>query len=409
VNSHIADWLNLGLRWFHLIAGISWIGNSFYFMWLDSHLEPPASEESSVEGSLWMVHSGGFYQVEKRKIKPGEMPEVLHWFKWEATFTWLSGIFLLSVVYYLSQGIYLIDPLVSSITVGQACLLSLASIVISWVAYDLLWQSPLGQKKPGLATSICLTGLFGLGYGLCHVFSGRAAFIHLGAIMGTLMVANVWVRILPAQQQMIDATQAGQIPDYTLGKKAKRRSTHNSYMTLPVLILMISNHFPNTYAHSYNWAILALLILVGGAIRHVMLIRAKKQFSVVGMGLAAAGLAILIYVTRPPTQESKPGIVQNATAPNTGEVKTVVGFKTVNSIVQKRCMSCHSKAPTDDIFKVPPNGVVLDSPQAIKILAERIKLRAILSKTMPLANKTGMTQEERDQLSVWIDRGAEID
>jgi uncharacterized membrane protein len=395
--AHLQDWLALTLRWFHLIAGISWIGSSFYFMWLDSSLTPPEQASENVEGALWMVHSGGFYQVERRKIAPGQMPKVLHWFKWEAAFTWLSGIALLSVVYYLTGGVYLLDPSRSSITPAQASALGIGMLVATWLAYDTLWNSPLGKKAPGVSTAICYAALIGIAYGLCHILSGRGAFIHVGAMFGTIMVLNVWVRILPAQQKMIDATREGRTPDYSLSGLAKRRSVHNSYMTFPVLFMMLSNHYPMTYGTPYNWLTLLGLIVVGAAVRHSMIAKngAGRWALIPAVGIFAA-LVVLTAPVPPPVTESY------AAGPK-------VTFAQAQAVISARCIACHSKSPTDDVFKAAPNGIMFDEPARIQALASRIRFRAVETKTMPLINKTGITDEERITLGRWIDQGAKLE
>lgn len=387
----LTDWANLGLRWFHLIAGIGWIGSSFYFIWLDSNLTVPEPPRERVEGELWMVHSGGFYQVEKRLIGPG-MPKVLHWFKWEAAFTWMSGILLLGLVYYLSGGVYLIDPAVSAITAGKAIALSLALLLGAWLVYDWLWRLPVPERGSSVATAVSLALVAGVVYGLCRVFSGRAAFIHVGAMLGTLMVANVWLRILPAQQQMIDATREGREPDFTLGTRAKRRSVHNSYMTFPVLFIMLSNHYAATYGSRLNWLVLLLLILVGGGIRHVMIARSGIRYWV--LAPVAAAVFVLLVLTAP----------RGAAAATGGRVS----FAAVRAVINQRCLSCHSAYPTDAVFTAPPGGVTFDTPQEIQRRADRIKERAVVTQTMPLGNKTGITREERAILGRWVDAGAAL-
>ncbi len=388
----ITDWLDLGLRWIHFIAGISWIGTSFYFIWLDGHLTAPERAREGVEGELWMVHSGGFYQVERRKIGPGQMPNTLHWFKWEAALTWISGVLLLTLVYYLSGGLYLVDPAVSSIDAGTATAVAIGLLVVSWFVYDLLWQSRLGRDDGTLATVTSFILLAGVVFGLCRLLSGRAAYIHVGAMLGTLMVANVWLRILPAQQQMIDATRAGTEPDFTLGIRAKRRSVHNSYMTFPVLFIMLSSHYPATYGHKLNWLVLDLLILVGAGARHVMIARGGSSNWV--LAPVAGALVALFALTASPR-----------TAALTG---SHVSFAAVRAVVNQRCVPCHSAYPLDPTFGTAPVGVSFDTPESIKRLAERIRVRAVLSQTMPLGNKTGMTQEERDLLRRWLDEGAPL-
>lgn len=390
--AHLQEWLSLGLRWIHLVAGISWIGSSFYFMWLDASLEAPEKPDERVEGSLWMVHSGGFYEVQKRKIRPGEMPKTLHWFKWEAMFTVLTGLVLLINLYYLTGGVYLLDSNVSSITLGAASALGLGLLTVSWFGYDLLWNSRLGRNQPGLATGICYAALIGITYGLCHVLSGRAAFIHVGAMLGTIMVLNVWVRILPAQQKMIDATAEGRIPDYGHGMAAKRRSVHNSYMTFPVLFIMLSNHYAMTYGHPHNWVILLLMIVAGASIRHVMIGKtAAKNWAALP---AAASLVAVILMTGPSL------VAEDLGAP--------VAYAQVHEVVAKRCLQCHSPNPTDDVFKSAPNGVMFDTADKVKALAEKIQFRVVLTKTMPMNNKTGITEEERSLIGRWIKQGARL-
>lgn len=397
VSAHVQEWLNLAVRWFHLVAGIAWIGSSFYFMWLDASLEKPAAGKKNVEGELWMVHSGGFYQVEKRLIAPGEMPGTLHWFKWEAMLTLLSGLSLIAIVFYLTGGELLVDATTGvGLAPGQAIGVSIGGIVLAWLVYDQLWKSKLGEGEGKLATLISFVLLFGVVYGLCRVFSGRAAFVHVGAMLGTLMVLNVWVRILPAQQKMVDATKAGQTPDFTHGHRAKKRSVHNSYLTLPVLFMMLSSHFPSTYGHRWNWVVLCLLIFVGAALRHVMIVRMRKQKGTIWLAPAAVAAVALFLMTAP---APRPAPASGAT----------VSFARVRTIVAERCASCHSTHPTDSDFKVAPNGVTFDLPAQIQRLARVIQSRAVDTETMPLANKTGMTAAERAELGAWIAAGARLD
>lgn len=394
--SAVLDWANLLVRWAHLGFGIAWIGSSFYFVWLDSHLTRPAPERHGVDGEIWMVHSGGFYQVEKRRIGPGELPPVLHWFKYEALFTWITGIVLLTVVYYLTGGVYLVDPAVSRITPNEATVLSVGLLVGSWFVYDLLWASPLGRAGwPASAISFAL--LAGVVFGLCRLLSGRAAYIHVGAMMGSIMVLNVWLRILPAQQKMIDATKAGRQPDLSLGEAAKRRSMHNSYLTLPVLFIMLSNHFPMTYGNPVPWLPLALLIVVGASARHLMIGRTSaRSWAAIPLG---ASLVAVVVVTAP---QRGPGTGDR------GPVATAVSFGEARAVINRRCLQCHSQYPTDDVFKAAPNGVMYDTPEEIARYAPRIRERAVVQQTMPLGNKTGITHDERAALDRWISAGATL-
>jgi len=290
MDANLSEWLNLSLRWLHLVAGISWIGSSFYFMWLDKHLEPPGPNDKNSAGSLWMVHSGGFYHVEKRYLAAGEVPRNLHWFKYEALFTWITGFALLVLVYYL--GGVLVDSDVQEYSAGTLAFLGIGVLVLGWAVYDLLWMTSL---PPWLTAVLSYALLVALSYGLTRFYSARAAYIHVGAVLGTIMVANVWMRILPAQRQMIAATQKGETRDMRLAHRAKLRSVHNSYMTLPVLFLMVSHHYPSTYGHAWSWLILAGLMLIGAAIRHHLIYHTRRTW---GLVLAAAlGMALLCYVT----------------------------------------------------------------------------------------------------------------
>lgn len=395
--SHFQEWLNLAVRWFHLIAGISWIGSSFYFMWLDASLEAPPTAKKGVEGELWMVHSGGFYQVEKRLIAPGEMPATLHWFKWEAMLTLLSGLCLVAIVFYATGGNLLIDPAVAALTPLQAIGISAGGILVAWLIYDALWQSRLGAGEGKPATVISFLMLIGAVYGFCHLLSGRAAFVHVGAMLGTIMVLNVWVRILPAQQKMIDATKAGQKPDFTHGLRAKKRSVHNSYVTLPVLFMMLSNHFPSTYGSKWAWIVLGLLIFIGAGIRHVMIVRMKNQPGTWWLAPVLVALVAAIALTAPKDDKATA-----TTGPH-------VPFAEVRGILATRCQPCHSAHPTDDTFKTAPNGVMFDAPGQLKPWLDAIKVRVVATKTMPLANKTAMTDAERAVIGTWIDQGAPLD
>lgn len=383
------DWVNLVARWAHLTAGIAWIGSSFYFIWLDRQLTNPDPARPAVDGEVWMVHSGGFYRVEKRRIGPNEMPAVLHWFKWEAMLTWATGLLLLAVVYYLTGGALLVDPAVSGLGAGQATLLALGSLPLGWFVYDALWRSPLARSQ-GVAGLLSLMLLAGVTLLYFRTLSGRAAYIHVGSLLGTLMLANVWRVILPAQQQMIDATRRGENPDFSLGEHAKRRSLHNSYMTLPVLFLMLSSHYPQTYGHRLGWLVLILLAVAGAAARHAMIGRGPRKLWALAP-MAACVLAVIAIATP-----------RRSTA-TTGSAQ--VSFAEVRSIINARCLSCHSAYPTDDTFRVAPNGVMFDTPQEIESRVSRIGERAAAQRTMPPANKTGITDEERDALRRWADAG----
>lgn len=396
----VSEWLNILLRWTHLIAAIMWVGDSFLFMWMDSHLEEPSRpREGDVSGELWMVHSGGFYELVKRKtLAPGELPKTLHWFKWQSYTTWLSGAALLAVVYWFGGHAWLLDNAVSSLTVGQAVALSAGSLVAGWLVYDAIWMSPLA-KKPALAGLVSFALLVAAIVGFTHAFSARAAFLQTGAFLATIMAANVWRRIVPAQTQMLAATRAGQKADATLGARAKQRSTHNHYMTFPVVFCMLSNHFPSMYGHAQPALVLTLFVIFGAAFKYWMNFRGRTPLLVQGAG--ALALLALVGLTASP---AKRGGAAGADAAASGIGP--VSFTTTRGILERRCWTCHSAHPTNPSFPEPPAGVRLDDPERVLALAERIRVRAVETKTMPLGNLTGITEEERDTLGAWIAQGA---
>jgi uncharacterized membrane protein len=405
VIAHLGDWANLLVRWAHLVAGIAWIGSSFYFIWLDSKLEQPQAPRPDVEGELWMVHSGGFYQVEKRLVGPGRMPATLHWFKWEAMLTWITGMVLLVLVYYLTGGVYLLRSDETVVTVDEAAVVAVVLLAGSWVAYDGLYRSRLGRTRAAPLVALALLAVVIVQ--LCRALAGRAAFIHVGTMLGTLMVANVWLRILPAQQQMIDATARGEEPDFDLGRQAKVRSVHNSYLTFPVLFIMLSNHFPQTYGHPQNWLILALLVVAGAAARHAMIGRGPWT----RWAVAPAGAAVLVaaVMTAPSGGQAVRGTGGQADGQTGGPaVVPVPAFAAVRAVVQQRCQTCHSRWATDDVFTVAPNGVTFDTGEEMAQWAARMRERAVVQQTMPLANQTGMTAQERALLGRWVEAGAPL-
>lgn len=386
----LRELLDLLIRWVHVIAGIMWIGNSMLFNWLDRNLVKVTDREGH-EGEIWLLHSGGFYQVEKKQLAPNEMPAILHWFKWQNGVTWLSGISLLIVVYYLGGGALMVDPSVSSLSTTAAMGIGLGSVVGTWVIYDLIWRSPLG-KQGTLATVISFAILFVIAFALTQVLSGRAAFIHVGVIMGTLMTGNVWMVIVPSQRELVQATMEGRKQDSAISKRAKQRSIHNNYMTFPLLFIMISNHFASTYGNKLNWAVLFVLMISSALVRHFMNIRfTYSRWFPAATGAVFFGLTGLFLLTARPAAKVSGG---------------PVSFAEAQSIIHSRCISCHSASPTDDVWKSAPSGIMFDSPEAIVRLAPRIQERAVVQKTMPLTNKTGMTESEREKLGGWIAQGA---
>lgn len=389
------DWANLLLRWFHVIAGIWWIGSSLYFVWLDNSFEPPKEPRDGVDGETFMVHGGFYYLVEKRRMQPGKMPEKLHWFKWEATFTWISGMILLAVAYYFTGGgSSLIDKNVADLSLSTAVGASLALVIGCWLVYDLMWQT-IGKANETVGTVLTILGVVGLAYGLTHLFSGRAAFIHFGAILGTIMVANVWIRILPGQQRMLDDAMAGRTPDYSQGKYAKVRSVHNSYMTFPVIFMMISNHYANTFGHAYNWVVILLLFILGAGVRHHQITSERGHPARWVLLPALLSLAVLVVMTLP----KKPA----ASAAG----KDAVPFGQVQLIIAQRCTPCHATEPYQPGYPItaPPKGMLLETPDQIKKQAQQIYDQSVKTRTMPFGNLTRMTQEERDILGRWVEQG----
>ncbi|QNA88122.1 hypothetical protein G4G28_05770 [Massilia sp. Dwa41.01b] len=397
------EWLNLLVRWLHIITGIAWIGASFYFVWLDNTIKPPApgSElaKKGVAGELWAVHGGGFYNPQKYLVAPAELPKELHWFKWEAYSTWLSGFALLFIVYYLNAQAMMVDRSVADLSSWQAVGIGLGSLVVGWLVYDLLCKSPLG-KRDLLFGVVIFAFLVGASYVLTHLLSGRAAYLHIGAMIGTIMVANVAHVIIPGQRKMVNAMMAGDKPDPSYGIKAKQRSVHNNYFTLPVLFLMISNHYAMTYRHEHAWAVLAVIMAAGVLIRHFFNLRHKGRiewkYPAAGVALLAL-LAVLIAPKAP---------VAPAVAAGQPAADHAASFAQVNTIVGQRCVACHAAHPTQPGFATAPAGVMLDSPELVAQHAQRIYQQTVQLKAMPLANLTHMTDAERAQVGAWFEAGA---
>ena len=401
MDSNLRELLDLLVRWVHLIAGIMWIGNSMLWNWLDRNLRPRANAPDGFEGEIWLVHSGGFYQMEKKQLAPNQMPDVLHWFKWQAYTTWMSGFALLLLVYYMGDASFLVDPAIAKISHGAAMGIGLGTLAGGFLVYDLIWRSPLRTKEP-IAIALCFVLLAGIIYGLNHLLSGRAAFIHVGALLGSIMVGNVFFHIMPSQRELIALTKSGKRQDAKLGKHAKQRSIHNNYMTFPVLFIMLSNHFPSTYGSSFNWIVLAVLMVAGALVRHFMNIRFWwRGWLPALVATVVVGVGITFFLT---TRSVSTPSALAATDP-----QEKIDFTTIRIVMRQRCLPCHSAKPTDDQWKIAPNNITFDTPEQIKMYAERIKTRAVISKTMPFGNKTGMTQEERDLLARWFFQGSPIE
>jgi uncharacterized membrane protein len=394
MHAHVQEWLNLVVRLVHVVAAIMWIGDSFLFMFLDKSLEEPRKpRDGDVIGEMWMTHGGGFYElVKRRSLTLEELPPTLHWFKWESYTTWMSGFTLLVVVYYLGGGSYLVDPTVSAITPPQAMVLSVGMLAGGWLLYDLLCNLLVARTQ--LLASVCFALLVGVGYGLTHVLSRRAAFVHVGALMATCMSANVFFRIIPGQRRMLTDTLAKRPVDTSFGVRAKTRSTHNHYITLPVVLTMLSNHFPTLYGGNHAWVVLALLLVFGMGVKYVMNFKGKSHPLAL---LATVGsLAGIVALTGP-----------RASAAELARTDAVP-YALVHQIVNERCVSCHAERPANGAFPAAPGGVALDKPELVKLHAERLVVRAHDSKTMPLQNMTGMTDGERTLLARWVAQGAQL-
>ena len=392
------EWLNLIVRWLHVITGIAWIGASFYFVWLDNSIRPPApgSElaKKGVSGELWAVHGGGFYNPQKYLVAPAELPKELHWFKWEAYSTWLSGIALLTIAYYFNAQAMMIDKSVADISSLQAVGIGVGTLVVGWTVYDLLCRSPLGKHDLWFGIVVFLL-IVAAAYGLTHVLSGRAAYIHVGALIGTIMVGNVLMLIIPGQRKMVEAMAAGGLPDPIHGQKAKQRSVHNNYFTLPVLFIMISNHYAMTYRHDHAWLVLAFIMAAGVFIRHFFNLRHKGRvewrYPAIGVALLA-GVAVAIAPARPV-----------AMAP---AADPAAQFGQVKAIIAQRCATCHAERPTQAGFAAAPLGVMLENDAEIHQNAEKIYKQTVQLKAMPLANLTQMTDAERAKIAAWYEAGA---
>lgn len=391
LEAHLMEWLNLIIRLMHVTFGIAWIGASFYFVFLENALNRTKNIRDELAGNLWAIHGGGFYYLEKYKHAPKSIPNDLHWFKYEAYFTWLTGFSLLFVVYYFNANGFLIDANVLKLTPLQAVSIGIGSFVAAWLLYDLLCKSPVG--KNGLWFSILgFIILTGFAYFYAHVFSARASYIHFGAMLGTIMAANVFFVIIPAQKAMVKAAREGILPDPTLGKNAGLRSLHNNYFTLPVLFVMISNHFPSTFAYKNPWIVLMIISVGVAGVKHYLNLREKGRSNVWVMPVSILILLAAVFITAPKTDLR---VCANK-----------IDFKEVNTIVQTRCVACHSAHPTDPSLSSPPNGIVYDSPEKIAALKDKIMQRVVVTKTMPQNNKTNMTEEERNIIRCWIEQGA---
>jgi uncharacterized membrane protein len=391
MEAYALDWVQLLVRWVHLVTGIAWIGASFYFVFLDLSLLPPKRKEAAdagVSGELWAIHGGGFYHAQKYKVAPATLPEPLHWFKWEAYWTWMSGFALLAVMYYARAELYMIDRSVADIASWQAISISLALLAAGWIFYDQLCKRA-GLDREAVVAVVMIVFLALVAWGLSHVFAGRAMYLQVGAMMGTIMAWNVFFVIMPSQRKLVEAKEKGEAPDPVYGLRGKQRSVHNNYFTLPVLFIMISNHYPMTFGHEHAWLVLVAALLIAAYVRHFFNLRHQGR-TVWAIPVTAALATLALAVAVAPARQ--------AAAPFT--------FAGVQRIVAERCATCHAAKPTQPGFHEPPKGVALDTPALIVANAQRINEQAVLTKAMPIGNLTGMTDAERATLGAWIVAGA---
>ena len=392
MEAYASDWVQLVLRWVHLITGIAWIGASFYFVWLDNSLAPPrdpVDADQGIGGELWAVHGGGFYVVRKFRVAPETLPATLHWFKWEAYWTWLSGFALLVVMYYANARVYLIDRSVAELAPWQAIGLSVALIAAAWIFYDQLCKR-LGLERETWIAAAMIGFVALVSWALSQLYSGRGMYIQIGAMLGTIMVANVAHVIIPSQRRLVQAKQQGAAPDPLDGLRGKQRSVHNNYFTLPVLFVMISNHYPLTYAHPHAWLVLMAIVLLAAYVRHFFNLRHKGRVVwaiPVSAAIGAAALAVAIAPAKPRASDA-------------------ISFAQVQAIVAQRCATCHAEKPTQEGFAAAPKDVKLDTPERIAANAQKIYEQAVASKAMPIGNLTGMTDDERARLGAWVAAGS---
>ena len=395
VSDYWWGWAGLLFRWLHVIAAIAWIGSSFYFIALDHHLAPPVEErdaERGVGGEAWEIHGGGFYRVEKFRVAPETLPEPLYWFKWEAYTTWLSGFALLVVVYFVHPRSFLIDPSVTDLETWEAIAIAVGGLVVAWVVYDELCRL-LGTNEWALALAVfafvCLSA-----WAAGELLAPRAAYIEVGAMLGTIMVANVFFVIIPAHRELVRAKEEGREPDPRWNARGKQRSVHNNYLTLPVVFAMLSVHFPFTYGHSRAWLVLVALMALGAWTRHYFNLRHLGREAWWIPVSAAAGVVLLAILIRPESLPSSTGGHSSGPAPS---------FTLVRRIVQQRCVPCHATSPTQPGFTgAPGGGIVLETRSQIESYATLIKAVVVDVRTMPLGNLTKMTDEERATIASWV-------
>jgi uncharacterized membrane protein len=409
---HFYEWIALFIKWFHVICAIAWIGASFYFTWLDNSLETPPDwkKKKGVKGDLWAVHGGGFYEVAKYQAGPEQMPEKLHWFKWEAYTTWITGSVLMIWMYYFNAQAYLIDPRIMALSSSMAIGLGIGGIVLGVIVYELIMRSPLAKNSVLFVASMVVSGLVFF-YGFCEMFSGRGAFIHMGALIGSIMVNNVFHKIIPGQRKMVAQVAAGEAIDPTPGLEGKQRSIHNNYFTLPVIFLMISNHYPMIYQHPMNWLVGSAVMVISAYIRHYFNLKhagKNKPWVLVSGVVALFVLAIVMSIPSRPAKIPSSSITSTSKDSETELSQTMSATTATNTldyhqaealtIIEARCNQCHSASPSDDIFTIAPAGAIFDNWDDVLRWKARILARTVESRDMPFLNKTQMTDQERDAL-----------
>jgi len=396
------EWLNFATRWLHVITGIAWIGSSFYFIALDLSLQKRQGLPAGVQGDAWQVHGGGFYHMMKYTVAPPQMPEELTWFKWESYWTWMSGAFLLGVLYYGSPELFLIDRQVADLEPWQAIALGIGGILAGYAVYEALCRSPLGNNDYALY-AVLFGFIVAIGYGFTQVFSGRGAFIHTGALIATIMTANVAMLIIPNQRKTVAALLAGKTPDPKWGKQAKQRSTHNNYITLPVIFLMLSNHYPLAYGTKYSWLIIALILLTGFTIRHFFNSMHAGKSKPWWTWAATAILFILIMWLSQAGPPDRPEASAGAPDARVERLVANADFGAVREVVTSRCSMCHAREPVWEGLSAAPKHVFLEDDGDIAPHAEQIYTQAARSNAMPPGNVTGLEAADRELLARWYE------
>jgi len=408
MSGSVFELLDLIARWVHVIAGIMWIGNSMLFNWLDRSLvtNPNTDRANAPVGTIWLLHSGGFYYVEKTLLHGQALPHPLHWFKWQAYTTWISGVALLFIVYYASDRAVLADPSVAQLDRPIAVGVGVGSIVLGWALYESM-QRVVAPRAPAVAATVWIGGLIAIAIGLTQLLSGRAAFLHVGAMLGTIMAGNVAMTIVPSQRQLVASVGQGRGVDESISARAKRVSIHNNYFTFPVIALMVSSHFPAVYGHGRNWLLLLVIVASGAGVRHILNLRFTYPPWKLALAatMVASGVALFAILS---TSGSTSQAVAAGARAAAAVANRAVSFDDARRVIDRRCAACHSAHPSDVTFGAAPAGVMFDTPEQIVSRMARIRERAVVTHTMPPANKTRITDEERAILGRWVELGGVV-